>query len=96
MHTCYATASITYIVVIHCYLASILKRKMDCDDDLHFLIGSEDALERIDADPWLADDGLFELGYEYPLGHHRAGVVDRHLHRLWNLHNIERSTPIAK
>ena len=55
---------------------------MDCDDDLHFLIGSEDALERIDADPWLADDGLFELGHEHSLSHHRAGVVDRHLHRL--------------
>lgn len=58
---------------------------MDCDDDLHFLIRSEDTLERIDADPWLADDRLFELGYEYPLSHHRTGVVDRHLHRLRNL-----------
>jgi hypothetical protein len=40
MHAYCATTSITYIVVIHCYLASILERKMDSDEDLHFSSGA--------------------------------------------------------
>lgn len=84
MHS-FATGSLTYIVVIHRYLASIFESQMDSDEDVHLLIGSKDALQRIDADPGLADDCLFELRHEYPLGHHSTGVVDRHLHRLRNL-----------